>query len=443
MYAPYEPEILVDGQAYFPSPYSLDPLPEVLRHGLVAVGLMALISVASTLVLLCFIGYRFLTWRLHYRTFLGYNQYVVLVLNLLLADIQQSSGFLISFHWISRGSILAPSPACFAQGWLIHSGDVASGLFVLAIALHTFWTAVYGRRISNRVFASCIVALWAFSFLLAGTGVGIHGDKYFVRAGAWCWISSAYENDRLLFHYLWIFIIEFGTIIIYVVTFYELRKKTTMLFNGQHPGGDAPNRTTIEAVNRITTLMTVYPCVYVLLTLPLSAGRMWSMAHDGRATSSVFACIAGSLITSSGWVDSLLYTLTRKRLLKDTMPGQSSSRRNGDGSDAWEATELGTKGITHTRTVTVEGGQIMDYTPEPQESDDSSPPRPRHLSDSGLPLAMDRPPSPNGSVDPILTGRGRIGRNKTEITVGTHEMYPDDHETQRIAELPVYIARPD
>ena len=203
---PYEPAITVDGHQYFPSPYSASPLPKSIRNGLIPIGLLAVLSVLSTTVLICFIAYRFATWRMHYRTFLGYNQYVVLVLNLLLADLQQASGFIISWHWFQEDKILAPSSACFAQGWLIHSGDVASGLFVLAIAIHTFYTAVYGRRVGNRMFAGVIVGLWGLAYLLTGTGVGMHGDKYFVRAGAWCWVSSHYENDRLFLHYLFVFV---------------------------------------------------------------------------------------------------------------------------------------------------------------------------------------------------------------------------------------------
>ncbi|KAK3674294.1 hypothetical protein LTR78_005763 [Recurvomyces mirabilis] len=438
MIEPYTPEIEIDGRKYFPAPYSLHPLPNDLRNGLIPVGLFALLSVVSTLTLICFIAWRFATWRLHYRTFLGYNQYVVLVLNLLLADLQQSSGFLISFHWYRVDEIMAPSSACFAQGWLIHSGDVGSGLFVLAVAVHTFYTAVYGRRISNKMFASGIVGLWTFAYFLTAVGVGMHGDKYFVKAGAWCWVSSAYEADRLAFHYIWIFVIEFGTILIYLVTFYQLRRKTRQLFAGPLGDNTTRNTATIEAVNRITKLMTLYPCVYVLLTLPLSAGRMWSMAHHGQAYSNVFACLAGSLITSCGWVDSLLYTLTRKRLLKDTMPGHSSSgRRTGpSGSDNWEATELGSKGITHTRTVTVEGGQMMDTYQHAHQGSISMPGARTQNSSWEA-----RPPSPNGSIDPILSGKGSAGRTKTEVTVGLEQIMAEDSEEDDISALPPYVAR--
>lgn len=206
MHASYSPRIEVDGGSYFPPPYSIDPLPSTLRIGLIPIGLLATLSVISTLSLICFICYRFATWRSHYRTFVGYNQYVVLVLNLLLADLQQSSAYLISFHWVHKNYILAPHPACFAQGWLLHSGDVSSAFFVLAIAVHTFYTAVYGRRIGNKTFGGLIIGIWIFSYFLTGIGVGIHGSTYYVRAGAWCWVSSEYETDRLALHYLWLFV---------------------------------------------------------------------------------------------------------------------------------------------------------------------------------------------------------------------------------------------
>ena len=175
MSLPYTPRIEVDGNLYFPEPYSLDPLPDNLRRGLVPVGALAVLSVASTLILICFIVWRLVTWKMHYRTFLGYNQYVLLVLNLLIADLQQSAAFLISFHWIRQGMILAPSAPCFGQAWLLHSGDVSSGFFVLAIAIHTFYTAVQGQRVGHRTFAAVVAGIWILAYFLTGLGVGLHG----------------------------------------------------------------------------------------------------------------------------------------------------------------------------------------------------------------------------------------------------------------------------
>lgn len=171
---PYTPRIEFDGHSYFPSPYSLEPLPSDLRDGLIPVAVLAMLSVGATLTLISFIVYRLITWRMHYRTFIGYNQYVLLVLNLLIADMQQSSAFLVSWHWIRLDAILAPSAPCFAQAWLLHSGDVSSGFFVLAIAVHTFITAVSGKRIGHKTFFAVIVCIWCFAYLLTGIGVGLY-----------------------------------------------------------------------------------------------------------------------------------------------------------------------------------------------------------------------------------------------------------------------------
>lgn len=62
--------------------------------------------------------------------------------------------------------------------------------------------------------------------------------------------------------------------------------------------------------------MLLYPAVYVILTLPISVGRM--VAMSGVHLPDVFFCIAGSFLTSCGWIDAILYTLTR-RILNDDM----------------------------------------------------------------------------------------------------------------------------
>lgn len=123
MAPPYEPLWKVGDIAYWPEPYSLDPIPKDLRDGLIAVGTLAIISVGTTLTLISFISYRLITWKLHHSSFLGYNQYVLLVLNLLIADLQQSAAFLFSFHWIRLGRIMAPTRPCFGKRLLEYSFD--------------------------------------------------------------------------------------------------------------------------------------------------------------------------------------------------------------------------------------------------------------------------------------------------------------------------------
>lgn len=60
------------GNKYFAYPFSIDPLEPGLRTGLIAPGIFGTLSVVSTTILISFIVYRFLAWRKHYRTYIGY-----------------------------------------------------------------------------------------------------------------------------------------------------------------------------------------------------------------------------------------------------------------------------------------------------------------------------------------------------------------------------------
>lgn len=82
--------------------------------------------------MLLFIIYRFLTWRAHYKTFVGYNQYVALIINLLAADLLQGVAFMFSYHWVFTDGIVAPSVKCTSQGFLLNAGQLLEDLLSYA-----------------------------------------------------------------------------------------------------------------------------------------------------------------------------------------------------------------------------------------------------------------------------------------------------------------------
>jgi hypothetical protein len=170
---------------YYPYPLSLSPINTTLHKGLIALSVLSLMSFVSTFLLLCFISYRFVNWRHYYRIYVGTNQYVLLIYSLLLGDMQQSLGFLFSVKWLQDGQILAPTNACFAQAWFIHIGDVSSGLWVLAIAVHTFFAVVKGCKLDFVPFCGVIVIVWMISVVLTLIGPVTHPSDFFVRAGNW------------------------------------------------------------------------------------------------------------------------------------------------------------------------------------------------------------------------------------------------------------------
>ncbi|PNS16006.1 hypothetical protein CAC42_4407 [Sphaceloma murrayae] len=316
---------------YFAYPFSLAKLPPELEKGLAAPALMGLLSLISSFCLLCFLFSKFFAWKKSAKTYLSYNQYLILFINLLVADFQQALAFVISFHWMQMDSILAPSPACFAQGWFLNIGDVSSGLFVLFIALHTFYTTVVGRRLEYRIFLSLILSTWALALLLTSIGPGIYGRTYFVRTGAWCWVSALYETERLALHYIWIFLVQFSSMITYLCLLVHI--KTTVKRTMSIVMANQSQSVTHRKINRAARSMVLYPVFYILLTLPLSAGRMWSLAHHGAFLPNSYLLVAGTLMSSSGFVDACLYALTRRQLMQT-----DSTKDKGDATPAGGST---------------------------------------------------------------------------------------------------------
>lgn len=163
----------------------IDPLPNDHRHGLVAVSALALLSAIATSGMLCFITYRLIFWRRYTKIYLGYNQCVVLIYNLLIADFMQSIAFSLNIYWIANNKIHSPSPACFVQGLLIQVGDPGSGLFALAIALQTCMQVVLGRRLEHKWFVTGVVGIWVFEIIMAIIPTATHGGDPFAPTGAW------------------------------------------------------------------------------------------------------------------------------------------------------------------------------------------------------------------------------------------------------------------
>ncbi|KAK2623835.1 hypothetical protein QTJ16_007016 [Diplocarpon rosae] len=324
----------------------LDPLPLNVRNGMIVMGVFGLVSTISTLSLIILVTYRMVCWRKYYDHPIASNQVFILIYNLLLADFQQALSFIISFYWISQNKLEGPSTACFIQGWLIQIGDVSSGLWVLAIATHTFFGLVYQRTLRHRDFVVAVLLLWTFSLLLTGIGPILSKDEFFVPAGAWCWINEKYEAERLYLHYLWIFIAQLGSLVTYTSIFFSLRSRlatsstlqNTALSSMSTDTSTGPHKsisttTTIMSTShntfavsrnrimRTARYMVVYPFAYVFLTLPLAAGRIASMV--GRPPPLAFFLVAGTLMASCGIIDVMLYLSTRKALVRSSVGARS------------------------------------------------------------------------------------------------------------------------
>ena len=133
---------------------------------------------------------------------------------------------------------------------------------------------------------------------------------------------------RLLTHYLFIFM-SIGTVsILYTLIFFKLRRQqdqdglqrsqSRSRLNEQSQAKTRNSQMTRASItpaanNGHHPAFLIYPVIYVVCTAPLALGRIATMA--GATVPLGYFCAAGALITSNGWLDVLLWSLTRRVLL--------------------------------------------------------------------------------------------------------------------------------
>jgi len=118
------------------------------------------------------------------------NQFLILVYNLLLADMHQATAFMLNITWLNRDEIAVGTHACWAQGFFVSNGDLAASCFITAIAVHTYFSLVRGYKPPHRVLYAVVLGLWTFVYLMGALGVAITNNGkeqggLYVRAVAW------------------------------------------------------------------------------------------------------------------------------------------------------------------------------------------------------------------------------------------------------------------
>lgn len=229
------------------------------------------------------------------------------------------------------------------------------------------------------------------------------------------YLSDLYIRNTLTLPDIWIFVVQFSTVIIYLLIFLHLKNTLTTILPSSHS-------TTHAKVDRAARLMLMFPLAYIILTLPLSAGRMWSMAHHTYNVHETYQLASGALIACSGMVDCLLYTLTRRSLVQSSTGSENKSTASG--LDSYDLSRL--NGITQTRTVTVTGDRVSTISSTTRVSDDddaysmrtisTSPRKKHHLKEPA------RTHSPTSSIDHIMGVEGLDPRKPThKVQISTYE----------------------
>lgn len=97
-------------------PTTLDPLPPVLQRGLTAVAFFGILSLAASTGLFCFLSYKLCRWYYKGHLANGANQFLLLIYNLLLADIQQAMAFSLTAVYVAQNKVEVGTTTCWATG---------------------------------------------------------------------------------------------------------------------------------------------------------------------------------------------------------------------------------------------------------------------------------------------------------------------------------------
>jgi hypothetical protein len=135
-------------------------------------------------------------WRRKSGSRAPINQFLVLIYNLVLADIQQAIAFLLNVSSLRHDAVESGTRTCWAQGWFVSTGDLASSVWIFAIAVHTFLGVVRGYRLPSTQFYSVIAVLWTFVYAMAIIGAAMHPNDIYTRADAW--VCALYSILRQL-----------------------------------------------------------------------------------------------------------------------------------------------------------------------------------------------------------------------------------------------------
>jgi hypothetical protein len=189
----------------------------------------------------------------------------------------------------------------------------------------------------------------------------------------------------------------FGTVVIYTMIYIVLYRRSRSTSNS---GSSNPSPQPHSAL----PLMILYPSIYTLCTIPLAAGRLASMS--GIEISLTYFCVAGSMITSNGWLDVVLYGLTRRGIVFNGDPA---------GEDLGVETFIfGSRGIGGKNMGTVTTIKAMNALGDPERRSSNEGGNQQRSRNRGGRIRLS---SGDSTENLYSAGRTGLGGIKTETTV--------------------------
>ncbi|OAX44174.1 hypothetical protein K503DRAFT_679309 [Rhizopogon vinicolor AM-OR11-026] len=292
------------------------------RLGLAFIVEGATLSVLAITTLLAYITYSAVTIRLgatrRWSTDTHIHYYF---LNLMIFDLIQAIGGMFDITWIDAAGIY-PGTICTTQGAFKQVGNTGAAFRrpLQAIAFHTMQVLVLKWKTPPRAALLGSAIIWVTVGLMVGIPNAIV-DDFYGPTGHWCWIERN-NFDRIGLQYLWMWVAAFLTVVVYIflalvvkhiiiIDGYRIRWTTAESRSTSSSDFSDPQPQRIEGA--IALRMLFYPAVYIITVLPITAARFTEFKTDNVPWA--VTAWAETLLILSGFFNTILYTLTRPKLL--------------------------------------------------------------------------------------------------------------------------------
>ncbi|KAG8912219.1 hypothetical protein FRC01_005221 [Tulasnella sp. 417] len=250
--------------------------------------------------------------------------------NLLFMDLLQALGSVLHIKWIGQGHV-DPGAYCRAQGFFKQFGDVGVALTTLVIAAHTFAVLFLRWKVPDTKWLplSVIGVIWLF-LILCTVIPSATLENFYYPTTYWCWINPEYDNLQYGLEYYILWIVAISGFVLYVPLFWRLYST----------GKSYPEHRRQQV--HIARQLLAYPVAYVVVITPMSVVRklQFTPSQSHLVTPSLVG-FAGVFFALSGFINALLYVITRPSILGSML---STFRSNNGGNSSAGAGGRGNSG---------------------------------------------------------------------------------------------------
>ncbi|KAG8810424.1 hypothetical protein FRC17_002941 [Serendipita sp. 399] len=316
-----------------------EPWPTGVKVGVCILALAGALSFVSTVILLVAIAIAAYKNRSDDRSF-GRSHLAAYFVCLLICDAIEGVSSILNFGSVGKGMVTEDT-LCIVQAVLKQMGHVGTALWLLVIAIHTFFFLFYQAHPPRWVLVANLFCVWALTVLIILIGpVFLHllkkGPPFYGNTGMWCWIKKEYPVERYTLHYGWQFLSALVSLILYPLLFFRLRGNIQVegwyFYFQRRPNLTGPTTSSISAtsatrlrlgtpsgyvapmvdpqVQKIARNMMLYPLAYIVVLAPQTIVRFMTFSGHDTIPPGV-SLFTATLLMLNGLIDVILFVLTR------------------------------------------------------------------------------------------------------------------------------------